>query len=137
MDFKRRRELLALRRKLCEEAVEMFSKVTQLLHPKIEQKARKLAAYGISAGGTTRTSYRVYSELEPDNASPVPLAESIPALLRVAYEEGLRIDPLKKEMDRRIGAKRLNPYDVAKQIREALKKPTKRMETPLKEDQKT
>ncbi|MBI2315404.1 hypothetical protein HYU93_05125 [Candidatus Daviesbacteria bacterium] len=73
--------------------------------------------YGISTGEGYKTYYG-YSLLDEDKDKH--LSESVRTLKRLAYDEGIYIDPLKREIANKIREWKLDPKQIAAIVREAL-----------------
>ncbi len=108
--------LLAVRRKIFDRTVDVFSHATASLHPDIELSARNLAAYGISEGEGAKTYFGHHLIREDDNK---PLAESVKTLRQIGHREGVYLDPLKEAMAQRIREQGLDPRQVAQEVRNA------------------
>ena len=111
--------MLAVKRRIFDESIAVFTEATEPLHPDIEKQARRFSAYTITTGAVVLARYfSDYSPyLNPDEGKP--LSQSIVSLRKEGYETGIYLDPLKAEMTTRLLDGGFNPDTIASVIEKA------------------
>lgn len=97
----RGREFLNIRGRFFDEIVSVFSQEKQVLDSNETRRALNLAVYALSPeemGEGWFDGFEIARKYYEQ-----PLAYSVGDLKRLAYREGIYLDPLEREMDRRIG----------------------------------
>ncbi len=103
----------ALRKILFDETARVFSEATEPINPDFEGYVKKRVLEGL--GLTIREEH--FSNQTNDEL--LPLASFVPELKRAGYEDGLYLQPLQKEMAKRIKELKRDPKEIATQIKNA------------------